>query len=307
MTPSRQTTNRTNRKHSGAFLARRIIAEIWHHPNNKGRRSRALARSVLWQIKKRLKASEKPGTVFGTMRIWMNPRYGVISNIEYFGDYFDPDGMTFLERYLRPGDVFVDAGANIGAYTILAAKLIGTGGSVHAFEPAQELAEEFRRNVKLNRIEDIAHLEQVALSDHAGWVGFRSDRDVSNAIAVSGDPQDTVERVRCGRLDDLLPEVDIAAIKLDVEGSEVAALHGFARHLQQGNPPVILLEVFYNQLERQGASLPELLDLVGEAGYRLATFDGSPEVLRPAGSSDLHGNYLAVRADRWDEVLQRLG
>ena len=295
-----------NRKHSALYLGRRIIGDVWAHPNNVGRRGRAVARSVAWQVRKRVGSHQSTRTVFGTMKIWMNPEFGSTSNIVYFGDHFDTDEMDFLERYLRPGDRFVDVGANVGTYTLLGASLVGPSGRVDAFEPVPQLAEELRRNIALNGIESYVFPHDVAVTDYAGEVRFRADRDVSSRIAIDRDPHNRVTVVRCDRLDDLLPDGEIALMKIDVEGAEAAVLRGFIEHLNAGNPPVIILEVLPSQLERQGSSLREVLDILAAAGYESAAYSAHTGKMTWVNGQPSLGNVLAVLRQRSTEVFRRL-
>src|SRR4030095_11405574 len=73
----------------------------------------------------------------------------------------------FLKRLLRPGDVFVDIGANIGLFTILAGRYVGAEGAVYAFEPCAKTYERLLANVELNRLTNVS-CYQAALSNHTG-------------------------------------------------------------------------------------------------------------------------------------------
>src|SRR5579871_3144648 len=68
----------------------------------------------------------------------------------YLGGYESIE-RDFVSRYLRPGDVFVDVGANVGLYTVLASKMVGDTGSVHSFEPCSKTFRRLEENVRLNR------------------------------------------------------------------------------------------------------------------------------------------------------------
>ena len=67
------------------------------------------------------------------------PNSSSASKIIYFSAFPDFYEMGFMKDYLRPGDNFIDGGANIGLYTILAASLVGNNGKVVAFEPSPEI------------------------------------------------------------------------------------------------------------------------------------------------------------------------
>ena len=241
------------------------------------------------------------------MRIWMDPEFGSISNLVYFGDEYDADEMDFIRRYLRPGDTVIDAGANVGTYTLLSASVIGRTGKVHAFEPAPAMVDALRRNVELNDLADVVQIHQMALTDRTGELGFRADWDVSSRIAVDGDPSERVTLVPCGRIDDVLHDEDVCLAKIDVEGAEAAALRGFREHLGQGIPPVLLLEILSNQLEHQGSSVDEVVTLLDDSGYDLVRYCAHDTSLRPTDPTAVHGNIFAVHRASRAHVEERLG
>jgi FkbM family methyltransferase len=294
------------RKHSGPHLARRILRDVWNHPNNRGHRAVAIGRAVAWQLRKRLVRKLRTRKVFGSMRIWMDPHSGSASNILYFGDRFDLDEMTFMERYLQPGDHFVDVGANIGTYTLLAAALVGPTGRVDAFEAAPHLVRSLRANVALNDLDPSVCVHEMAASDADGSIPFRVDLDVSSRIAVESDPTSAVVLVRCDRLDAQLPDGPVAMAKIDVEGAEHAVLRGFAEHLETMNPPVLMLEVFANQLERQGTSVAEVVGFLADAGYDLARYSAERAELQWLDGTGAKGNLLAVSRGARNVVFERM-
>jgi predicted methyltransferase len=90
-------------------------------------------------------------SAYGDTSLLCYPRSNSASNVIYFTPYYDYDEMHFLQRYLRPGDVVIDAGANIGTYTLLAATCVGPTGQVIAFEPAPVAFARLRENVARKR------------------------------------------------------------------------------------------------------------------------------------------------------------
>jgi Met-10+ like-protein len=74
--------------------------------------------------------------------------------------------MLFLLHALRPNEIFVDVGANIGAYTILASKVVGS--RIVSFEPLPDTAEKLREQVQLNGIGDLVSIRNTGVSDKKG-------------------------------------------------------------------------------------------------------------------------------------------
>src|SRR5580658_6921217 len=90
----------------------------------------------------------------------------ISSQIVQSGEW-EPFETQIVQCFLRPGDVFVDIGANIGWYTIVAASIVGCDGHVYAFEPARDNFELAARNLILNDLQNVT-LEQMAVTDRAG-------------------------------------------------------------------------------------------------------------------------------------------
>ncbi|MGH2556658.1 MAG: FkbM family methyltransferase [Actinomycetota bacterium] len=249
-------------------------------------------------------------SVFSRSKIRCYPSSGSASNLIYFGDFYEYDEMLFVKRYLRRGDGFIDGGANIGTFSLLAAELVGATGRVDAFEPVPEPAGWFRENMALNDYGWV-HLHEAALGERSGTVDFFSDRDVSNHIALEP-AKDTIQ-VPCVTLDEALPvEGRYAMAKLDLEGAQVAALRGAERHLSEQNPPVWQVEVFQHLLLKMGSDLDELISLFTDHGYSLCSYDADGNHLNR--DIDLRREAQAGRQDAiaiartWlDDVTNRLG
>lgn len=107
---------------------------MWNHPANAHHRLRAFAKAGAWQVYKRVIGRPFTMRVYEDLRIRCYADSHQPGRLIYFGGLPDFEEMTFMQRYLRPGDGFIDAGANVGLYTLLAAKLVGPTGAVHAFE-----------------------------------------------------------------------------------------------------------------------------------------------------------------------------
>lgn len=169
----------------------------------------------------------------------------------------DPDalGGTYelpvqeaLAAALRPGDVVLDVGANIGFLTVLAGRLVGPAGRVIAFEPVPANARLVRRNAALNSQAQVEVIE-AAVGDQAGTATLVLARHAGGAALAEADrPPDA-----CGELRVALVTLDgwlaanaarlpgpVRLVKIDVEGAEPAVLRGAAGLLAQAGPQVLL-------------------------------------------------------------------
>ena len=174
-------------------------------------------------------------------------------------------------RRLKPGEQFVDAGANIGFYTIAAATSVGPNGKVVAIEMIPGTAEILERHLILNGSGNVK-LVVAALSDHAGSaveaivpVGKFGQASIARHASKSGD--NVRISVVTATLDALLADEPgpIALIKLDLEGAELDALKGAAKTLERSQ--AVIFEALGNSDE-----VPALL---GSAGFRLERLDGN--------------------------------
>lgn len=292
------------RKYSAWHYVRRITNEVVEHPSNRGHRVAALGRTFRWQLRKRL----RPGPVdvpFHGLTLRCYPDSDSASNIFYFTELFDYHEMTFLQRYLRPGDGFLDIGANIGTYTLLAAALIGPDAHIDAFEPLPAVADRYRENVARNHLTGVT-LHQAAVSDEAGTATF-FDFGVASALAhESREPRAKIE-VALTRVDQAAT-TGYAFAKLDVEGVELAALRGSQRLIDAFDPPVWQIELLDHQLRKFGTSSAELFQWMVDHGFTPADYDADANALHVASVIDpAIRNYWFIATDHLDAVAARLG
>jgi FkbM family methyltransferase len=173
------------------------------------------------------------------------------------------DVEDFILNNLKPGDTFIDVGANIGYYTILASKLIGVNGRVLAIEPVPQTANILKINLLLNEANNVTLIEKAAWNTVGklrvklpkGWFGLASlFRDDGWGIEVDAIPLDEVlSREQLSK---------IKLIKIDVEGAEYEVLQGSTRILQ--NTKMVILE-----LSRKTESCLRLLQTLGFKVHKL--------------------------------------
>lgn len=293
------------RTHSNLYYVRSILTQTWRHPSNRHRRGRAVAAALGWQIHKRLGRGPRDVAFFGwTLRC--HPDSNSASNVIYFTPRYDPDEMGFMQRYLRPGDGFLDVGANIGTYALLARRLVGGQGLVVALEPHPVAAARCRENLQLNHLDDV-ELHEAAVADVAGTAEFLDDFDVSNRIRSDSDGVVATRTVAMVTLDEVLGDRPMALGKLDVEGHETAALRGAVQRLRRADPPVWQIEIFDHQLARAGSTREELVGLLDEHDFALFTYHDGGALQQVRSDERPVSNVWAVHRDHIDAVRERLG
>jgi len=176
-----------------------------------------------------------------------------------------------LRSMLHPGAVFVDVGANVGYFTLLAAKL---GADVIAYEPTPSVFKRLAENVALNSLD--ARLVNAAAMDRAGTFPlYLSDEDPeANSLFGSGGSI-SVSAVRLD--EDLLSRgisrVDV--LKIDAEGAEPLVLDG-ARNLLVSQSPAIILEVNAFALEVAGYTPSDVYSRLEAHGYSVRVIEWMP-------------------------------
>jgi FkbM family methyltransferase len=163
--------------------------------------------------------------------------HGATGNI-YCGLHEFED-MGFVLHFLRSEDLFVDVGANIGSYTILASG--NCGAKTLAIEPVPETVEMLTGNVELNRLFERVKIESCALGEHEGVAHMRTDQDCTSHILPENSDQ-SGEAVPIKTLDLLLENDDPALIKIDVEGYEFPILKGASRTLAKPTLKAVIVE-----------------------------------------------------------------
>jgi FkbM family methyltransferase len=253
------------------------------------------------------------------MRLGHVLRLDLRSGTEWFSYYsreFDDRRVATARRLLRaPGAVAVDAGANIGLWSVpLARHLVPLGGRLLALEPMPANARRLRENLALNGLAGVADVREVAVSDRVGSAAlslredFRDGAATGNAALVIDDGTDDEYRqieVRTAPLDDLVGAGDrVDFVKADLEGHEDRFLLGAVRTLRRCRPVAVLEwnRVYY---ERRGIDpTAATADLLHDLDYRClrctpSGWSASDEFASPRPVDDL---VLAPR-ERVPDVL----
>jgi FkbM family methyltransferase len=150
------------------------------------------------------------------------------------------EDMGLVMHLLRPGDLFVDVGANIGSYTILAAAVCGA--KVLSVEPIACTFENLLDNIRVNRVENLVNARKVGLGSSSGELTFSSSLDTVNRVVDEGFPG-PVERVTVTTLDALVGDQMPAFVKIDVEGHEDSVVDGGRETIMKESLIGVIVEV----------------------------------------------------------------
>jgi FkbM family methyltransferase len=199
---------------------------------------------------------------------------------------YEPVETYIFTQLLRPGMVVVDAGANVGQYTLMAATAVGPKGQVHSFEPVPDTFERLRRHVVANNLVNV-HLNRSALWCNPADLQLSLPAEaMDNKGAYSAGIHNPRAEVvsKAIRLDDYFAALGTdrpQLIKMDIEGAELLALRGTADTLRRRRP-LLLMEINRPACARLGYDV-ELVEelLVREMGYRTWAIGNSSSTCHP--------------------------
>lgn len=116
----------------------------------------------------------------GERLIWIDLSDSFVSRGCLFDDY-EPAETTFIKAFLKADDVFLDIGANVGWFTLLASTIIGVSGSIHAFEPRATTGNYLERTVKINGLDQV-RVHRYGLSDTEGQAYLTWAKNTANPV-----------------------------------------------------------------------------------------------------------------------------
>jgi FkbM family methyltransferase len=209
--------------------------------------------------------------------------------------------MAVWQAWLKPGALFVDIGANVGLYTLLAAEC---GSEVIAIEPVNATAEALRRNLKLNRVAHGVHVEEAALLNRNG-TAVLDGKDPNRQSATWSDNGD----VRATTLDEILGQRTALGVKVDVEGNERLVLEGGARALGEHRIGLMQLEWNDTSMGALGEGRGPVARLIRRAGYVLVRVDSSGRNLSVMDDDEAERDgrdVFAVPEERLEELAASL-
>lgn len=198
------------------------------------------------------------------------------SHLIVWRDY-EPGLGIIIKNLLSKGDHFVDVGAHVGYFSMLAAQIVGESGQVYSFEPSPLQNAKLKRNVMLNDFSQRITIFKLAVGEkesaavfyqgpenHSGISSLREIENVSNIFHVKVAPLDQVLNIN---------QTPVKFIKIDIEGAEFRALQGMKDLIGQWRP-FIAMELTERFLNQSGDSVEDILEfLMGTLNYFPYTYD----------------------------------
>lgn len=215
---------RANEYFSYMVTLRRLWQIFGQHPLTKDNVLRAYLRFVVFQASCRYLKTSVVIDWLGGVKLIVGPGMTGVTGELYTG-LLEFDDSLFTLHLLRPGELYIDVGANAGTYSLLAAKLARC--SVIAFEPGEAAAQMLRTNLALNGVLDRVEIIEVGASNKQDILGFTTYKDALNRITNVQNEHTTT--IQVDTLDNMLVDKQPVLIKIDVEGHEKYTIEGAKR------------------------------------------------------------------------------
>lgn len=277
---------------------------IRQHPIGRLRTARCMMDWLRWQVGSRLVPGPVIAPWVGSAKLVVVPGMtGATGNL-YVGLH-EFEEMAFVAHLLRESDLFVDVGANVGTFSVLAAAV--SEARCIAFEPHPETCARLIENLRINHLERLVEPRQRALGSAPGSLPLTADLDTVNHLRADGESVRSSVMVPVSRLSDELGSADVPTlIKIDVEGFETNVINGAQDVLGQEDLLALVIEL-NGSGARYGFSEQALRQRVLDCGFRSFRYDPFHRAL--SATSDINhrtGNAVFVREKRLDAVKGRL-
>jgi len=212
----------------------------------------------------------------------------------FWSGYYEPAESLLIDHLLKPGDIAVDIGANVGLHMVRMASLVGPSGRVYCFEPNPKCFRRLENNVSLNGFTNV-HCFPVALASHSGSTTLFVNADGGNATLVKDPENKSTDdaQVKVSTLNEVLAGKRVHFIKVDIEGYELDALRG-GEDIIKKYQPLMMCEYseYYARLLRY--EWRRVTDYFKSRGYRIYSINGCllDEAFTPNARSNF--NYVAL-------------
>ena len=265
---------------------------INQHALAKRHRLSAITRFFKWQFSQRLNPGPVVYPFIAGTKLWVQKGMtGATGNI-YTGLH-DFEDMCFLLHFLRPVDLFIDIGANIGSYTVLAAGV--AGDDCISIEPVPQTFEFLKKNISVNQLYNKVTPLNIGVGSEKGVLTFTKDLDTVNHVIPDSNHAAADQRVEvpCESLDVVLTGKQIPLlIKIDVEGFEQEVINGARQLLDDPALKAIIIELNGSGV-RYGYEESDIHQQLIDSGFRIYQYVPFTRELRAMeGFGNLNTIYL---------------
>ncbi len=269
-----------------------LLRFITNHPLNRKRKLASIKRFVAWQIGSRLAPGAVAVSFVNDSQLLVSPGMtGATQNV-YTGLHEFED-MGFVLHALRKEDVFVDVGANVGSYTVLAGAVIGA--KCVSFEPIPTTYYNLVKNIDLNGIYGHVDAKNIGVGHENGELKFTAGLDtVNHVISTDEEDLDSIS-VPIKTLDSLIAEQHPTIIKIDVEGFETNVIKGAEATLSQESLLAVIMEL-NGSGNRYGFDEAALHKKMMSYGFKTFTYSPFRRKLKPLNGKNMKsGNTIYIK------------
>lgn len=268
-------------------LSLRTLKFLLDHPLSSRNKLKAFLRFVSWQLRSRLIGKPVAYSFVNHSQLLVYPGMtGATGNI-YAGlhEFYD---MGFVLHALKGEDIFVDIGANIGSYTVLAGSAIGS--NCVSIEPVPSTFSHLLENVSLNNIKRKVECLNIGLGKDSGTLRFSADEDTKNHVVADSENCKNYIEIEVKRLDDVMGDRTPTVIKIDVEGWETHVIAGAQSILSKEKPLAILME--FGLGERYGFNEQKLYQEILDFGFERVSYSPFERTLALSDETGLLGGNI---------------
>ena len=200
---------------------------------------------------------------------------------------------NLIKKEIHSGDIVVDIGAHIGYYTLQFANLVGPTGKVYAFEPEPKNFELLKKNVQINKYDNVVLIQKI-VSDKDGIVEFFISKfdSIGNKLFKSNEAGSSI-KIESTTLDeyfkDLKEKIDF--IKMDIQGGEGKAILGMKNLLKENKNLKIIQEWWPDALKQNNTNPEDHLKFLQHIGYKIYEIDGTKKDILPITIEQLLEKY----------------
>lgn len=264
---------------------------IWNHPLNKNNKVKSIAKFISWQLLSYLTQCTIIFPWIDQAKLSLKKGESGISGNLYVGlmEYKD---MLFLMHLLRDDILFVDVGANMGVYTVIASKVCNS--KTLAFEPINKSFLRLLDQIRINNIEHNVTAKQIGIGNQNGTLFFTNNLNAMNKVAVNINSLNATE-VKISMLDDEVPGSTTSVIKIDVEGYEHHVLEGCQKLLRAKSVLAMIVELNSSSIEF-GYTSNHIHELIIKNNYIPIDYNPISRSIKPLSSFNITGgNTIYVR------------
>jgi FkbM family methyltransferase len=215
-------------------------------------------------------------TVQGSKMVLDLKDIGISRELALYGVH-EKNSTAELKRLIKPGMKIVEAGANVGYYTLIESRMVGDSGYIYAFEPSPYNIAKLKRNIEINNIKNAEMIpkavganngvEKFYISSKSNLSSFIDRKDVNKILYE--DKGGKVIDVDVVRLDDFLKDKKVDYIRMDVEGFEKEILEGLRETLKNDPPKYMFIEIHCDLLHERNSFGREILMFMKGFGYEV--------------------------------------